>query len=131
MLFGQLRRRFGNGYANVDSAREATQQGSRPSVWRAVTSGVEGADHWCSVGEEHGDCDARRQRLMHMQNVESPSADRTYRAGGGSRLGRHWRDRAVDAEPERPAGADSAAVSRHFSGRDDGDLESLTLERPS
>jgi len=68
---------------------------------------------------------------MQVQNVESPSADRPYRAGGGSRLGRHWRDRAVDAEPERPPGADSAAVSRRFSGRDDADLMSLTLERPS
>jgi hypothetical protein len=96
-----------------------------------VTSGVEGADRWCGVGEEHGDCDAWCQRLTQMQNVESPSADRTYRAGGGSRLGRHWRDRAIDAEPERPADAHSAAVSRHFSGRDDGDLVSLTLERPS
>ena len=130
MVLGQLCRRFGNGDANLDPAREATQQGSRPPVWRAVTGGVEGADHWCGTGEEHGDRDAGRQRLMQMQNVESPSADRPYRAGGGSRLGRHWRDRAVDAESERPPGADSAAVSRHFSGRDDGDLVSLTLERP-
>ena len=87
MLLGQLRRRFGNGYANLNPAREATQQGSRPSVWRAVTGGVEGADHWCGVGKEHGDCDAWRQRLMQVQNVESPSADRLYRAGGGSRAG--------------------------------------------
>jgi hypothetical protein len=95
-----------------------------------MAGGVEGRDHRCRVGEERRDGDARRQRLVEVEHVEAAPTQRSHRAHGGRRLGRHGRDGPVYAEAERAPGAGPAKVARQPARRDDLDVVSETRECP-
>ncbi len=76
MLLGERQGGLRDGDTCVDAAGDAPQHGAGPAIGRALTGGMEGADHGHRPSHEHGKGDARREGLVEVQHIERAVAER-------------------------------------------------------